>query len=754
MLFDSVVDAIGHTPLVRLRLDAPAGVEVFAKLECQNLFGMKDRVARNIILTAKRTGALSDGAAIVESSSGTMALGVALVGRALGHPVHIVTDPRIDEITLAKLRSLGCEVHIVEAMTGTGWQGARLELLAQLRAELPGAFWPDQYGNPDNPAGYRALAAELLDDLGGFDVLVGSVGSGGSLCGTARQLRTTLPELRVVGVDSVGSVLFGQPDRPGRKQSGLGNSLMPGNLDRRLIDEVHWLNDLEAFTATRDLARDQQIFAGNTSGSVYQLLRHLAARAAPGTKIVGILPDRGDRYTRTIYDDAYWTEHQVDRQVPATAPVTITPSQVAERWSRAEEIERSADRQRLLFVESNTTGTGMLALRLTRDLGLTPVLLTNSPERYPGVADTGCEVVTCDTNSAAALRETVRATWRREEIAGVATTSDFYLPAVAGLTTLLGLPGNSVESMAACRDKALTRARLAQAGVRQPRFAILADPAEVPEAVARIGLPCVVKPADDSGSNNVLLCSTTEQAVAQSRVILAETVNVRGQATAGTVLVEEYLDGPEFSVETFSWAGEVRCVGITQKHLGGPPHFVEHGHVFPAAVPPHVADDLTGAARRAVRAVGLTNGAAHTEVRLTPEGAAVIEVNGRLAGGMIPELVRLSTGINLLEEQVRAALGRPPRLDRAPTRAAAIRFLLVEREGTFSHVSGTEAAQAVEGIRHVTVTARPEQRVEPAKNAYHRLGYVIAEGETPDAAAELCAKAHDELTIVLRERNP
>ncbi|MEV7028249.1 pyridoxal-phosphate dependent enzyme, partial [Kitasatospora sp. NPDC093558] len=444
-------------------------------------------------------------------------------------------------ITLATRRSLGGADHIVEAMTGTGWQGARLELLAQLRAELPGAFWPDQYGNPDNPAGYRALAAELLDDLGEFDVLVGSVGSGGSLCGTARQLRTTLPELRVIGVDSVGSVLFGQPDRPGRKQSGLGNSLMPGNLDRRLIDEVHWLNDLEAFTATRDLAREQQIFAGNTSGSVYRLLRHLAADAAPGTRIVGILPDRGDRYTRTIYDDGYWTENRIDQQATVDAPVTITPDRIAESWSRAEEIERSADRQRLLFVESNTTGTGMLALRLTRDLGLTPVLLTNSPERYPDVAGTGCEVVTCDTNSAAALRETVRAHWRREEIAGVATTSDFYLPAVAGLTTLLGLPGNSVESMTACRDKAVTRARLAEAGVRQPRFAILADPAQVPAAVAGIGLPCVVKPADDSGSNNVLLCTTAEQAVAQSRVILAETVNVRGQATAGTVLVEEYL---------------------------------------------------------------------------------------------------------------------------------------------------------------------------------------------------------------------
>jgi S-sulfo-L-cysteine synthase (3-phospho-L-serine-dependent) len=134
---------------------------------------------------------------------------VALVGTALGHPVHIVTDPRIDRITLAKLRTMGCEVHIVSNMDGHGWQGARLTRLAELMSEHPDAFWPCQYENPDNPAAYRALAGELLADLGHLDILVGSVGSGGSLCGSARALRETLPRLRVVGVDCCGSVLFG-----------------------------------------------------------------------------------------------------------------------------------------------------------------------------------------------------------------------------------------------------------------------------------------------------------------------------------------------------------------------------------------------------------------------------------------------------------------------------------------------------------------------------------------------------------------
>ncbi|MFE9799231.1 PLP-dependent cysteine synthase family protein [Streptomyces goshikiensis] len=332
MSYSDVVDAIGHTPLVRLRI-GNSSAAVYAKLEMQNLFGMKDRVARQIILDARRSGLLTEGAPIIESSSGTMALGVALVGGALGHEVHIVTDPRIDPITLAKLRTLGATVHIVEQRGEGGWQGARLDLLETLMKRLPGAFWPQQYSNPQNPAAYRTLADELLNDLGPIDVLVGSVGSGGSLCGTARALRPVMPGLRVVAVDCVGSMLFGQPDVPARLQSGLGNSLMPANLDHALIDEIHWLNDREAFDAARCLAREQQLFGGNTSGSVYRVLRHLAETAASGTRIVGILPDRGDRYHDTVYGEDCWQAQGLDQLPLRDRPQRVEPGAVVDAWS-------------------------------------------------------------------------------------------------------------------------------------------------------------------------------------------------------------------------------------------------------------------------------------------------------------------------------------------------------------------------------------------------------------------------------------
>lgn len=334
-LHETVIEAIGSTPLLRLRTAPGNGARVYAKLEMQNLYGMKDRVARQVILQARRSGALVAGAPIVESSSGTMALGVALVGAALGHPVHIVTDPRIDPITHAKLTALGARVDVVRAMTSHGWQSARLERLTELMSELPGAFWPRQYSNPDNPAAYETVAAELLADLDGIDVLVGAVGSGGSLCGTSRALRARGMPLHVVGVDSVGSVLFDQPDLPGRLQSGLGNSMHPPNLDRSVIDEVHWLNDREAFESTAELALEQGIFAGNTSGSVYRVLRYLSEQAPAGTRIVGIFPDRGDRYAETAYSADYLAQHHVGELPRSAAPERVEMGTEVSAWSLA-----------------------------------------------------------------------------------------------------------------------------------------------------------------------------------------------------------------------------------------------------------------------------------------------------------------------------------------------------------------------------------------------------------------------------------
>ncbi|MNO86511.1 putative siderophore biosynthesis protein SbnA [compost metagenome] len=335
MLSNTIIDAIGRTPLVKLRLDSKACGEVYAKLEMMNPYGMKDRVGKQMVLEAKRRGVLKDGAPIIESSSGTMALGLAVVGTYLGHEVCIVTDKRTDELTLTKLRALGCRVEVVTEMTHSGWQSARLDRLAQLLAENPDAFCPRQYENKDNPIAYETLAKEVIDDIGPVDILVGSVGSGGSLCGTARALKRWNDKLRVVGVDAVGSVIFDQFDIPGRLQNGLGNSVVPKNVDHQIIDEVHWTNDEEGFAATLKLASEEKIFAGNSAGSVYWVSRWLSTQVESGTKILAIFPDRGDRYYKNVYNPEFRAEKGLQGLTLPIEPAFIEYGVQAKEWSYA-----------------------------------------------------------------------------------------------------------------------------------------------------------------------------------------------------------------------------------------------------------------------------------------------------------------------------------------------------------------------------------------------------------------------------------
>ncbi|WP_158913133.1 cysteine synthase family protein [Caulobacter sp. S45] len=335
MLHETMVEAVGHTPLVKLRCGGGESATVYAKLELQNLFGMKDRVGLQVILDAKADGSLKDGAHIIESSSGTMALGLALVGTYMGHPVHIVTDARTDALTLAKLRAIGSTVEVVREMGPEGWQSTRLGRLAELLDENPEAFCPHQYENPSNPAAYSSAAREIIEDLGRVDVLVASVGSGGSLCGTARALKAANPALRVIAVDAVGSVIFAQPDIPDRLQGGHGNSVVPKNVDLGVIDEIHWMSDAECFQSTLRLALEEKIFAGNSSGCVYKVAEWVARSMGPNQRVVAIFPDRGDRYHHSIFNPDFIQSRNLDRSDLPQTPHQVPYGTVVHQWSRA-----------------------------------------------------------------------------------------------------------------------------------------------------------------------------------------------------------------------------------------------------------------------------------------------------------------------------------------------------------------------------------------------------------------------------------
>ncbi|MEY9887143.1 biotin carboxylase [Catenulispora sp. MAP12-49] len=398
--------------------------------------------------------------------------------------------------------------------------------------------------------------------------------------------------------------------------------------------------------------------------------------------------------------------------------------------------------RKLLFVESNTTGSGMRALVTAAELGFEPVLLTSRPSRYRGLDQTGATVADCQTNDFDALLAASRALGTGSAIAGATTTSEFYLFQAARLAEALGLPGNPPEAVSVCRDKGRTRRLLAAAGVGQPDFELVQALGQLPAALERIGLPAVVKPVDESGSLNVRLCHDEAEATELTMRVLAVQTNTRDQPAAGRVLVEEYVQAPEYSVEMFSVNGVAHALGVTEKTMAPPPFFVEAGHVFPAPLATDVRRLLLAEVAAALSATGIRNGPTHTEVRLHPErGPVVIEINARMAGGMIPELMRLATGADVLRAQIVAASGAKPALPDRASAVAGIRFLLTESEGVLDAVSGVRDAAALEGISEVTVTAQKGTRVRRPQSSYDRLGYVIGTGATPEEVRQRLAAA-------------
>ena len=310
-----------------------------------NLYGaaftlMKLIPARYILRRAAEAGRLDPGTTIVETTSGTFGLALAMQAAQLDRRLVLVSDPVIDERLARRLADLGAEVDRVPASSAAGaggYQAARLARLAQRQAQLPASFCPQQYSNPDNPRSYAVVAELLLEVLGQVDRLVGPVGSGGSMCGTTSYLRSVLPECRAVAVDTHGSVLFGHPDGA-RELRGLGMSLQPANLDHRVFDEVHWVSAAAAYAATRELHRRHALFQGPTSGAAYLVGRWYAA-AEPEAVTVVMLPDEGHRYLDTVYDDRWLAERAAP--VPA-GPVRVgRPTDPGGPWTAYDWARRS-----------------------------------------------------------------------------------------------------------------------------------------------------------------------------------------------------------------------------------------------------------------------------------------------------------------------------------------------------------------------------------------------------------------------------
>jgi cysteine synthase len=349
LVFNNVAELIGNTPLLRISSErAKGGASFWCKLEGYNLFSIKDRSAYYVIRKAREKGELKEGSLIVESSSGAMALGLALAGVVFHHPVVIVSDPGMEPLVRNLLTASGAKVEIVpEPHPELGWQGARLERLQQILAANSGAFWPCQYDNPLQVDSYEVLANELIRQVPKIDALVCSVGTGGHSHGIARRLKRVWPRMKSIAVDSIGSVIFGQPNRS-RLIRGMGNSILPGNVNYDLFDEIHWVAPGEAVAACRELARTCFLSGGWSTGCVYLVGCWIASQMASDQVVVGIFPDRPERYWNSIFDENYCKEHclTMDSCNLPDSPQTITdPSEPINGWTRCLKVLNQSERR-------------------------------------------------------------------------------------------------------------------------------------------------------------------------------------------------------------------------------------------------------------------------------------------------------------------------------------------------------------------------------------------------------------------------
>ncbi|HSV68040.1 MAG TPA: ATP-grasp domain-containing protein [Mycobacteriales bacterium] len=404
------------------------------------------------------------------------------------------------------------------------------------------------------------------------------------------------------------------------------------------------------------------------------------------------------------------------------------------------------------FIESNTSGSGFGALQSARDLGYEVTFVTRDPAYYETperpLADllAGCDrVVIADTNDPDALIVALR---RLPALDGVTSFGEYSVHTAALAARALGLPGPDPAAVARVRDKSAARAAFAAAGLPNPAYAAVGSLDDALAAADRIGYPCVIKPVDRSSSTNVRLVTGPDQLTERYRAMTGATRHRRGWALSSRVLVEEYLVGPEVSVETLACAGETLVLGSTSKSLAGGGAFAEVEHIFPT---PGLAlweeASLEQAAVAGLHAVGLDHGPAHTEVRLTAAGPRLVEINARAGGNRIPDLIRLASGYDLAAAAVQVAVGVPPPWYDGPVRAAGVRFLVAGTPGVLAGLDGLDGLAGHPGVVEAGALAAPGERVRPPVSNGDLVGYVIAVGDHPEPVASLLAELAGQVRV-------
>jgi cystathionine beta-synthase len=308
---ESILDLVGHTPMVRLHKVA-RGVKavILAKLEQLNPGGsVKDRIALTMIEDAERSGLLRPGGTIIEPTSGNTGHGLAMVAAIKGYNMVFVMPDKMSAEKISLLRAYGADVVVCPTNVERESPQSYYSVAERLSHEIPGAFQPNQYFNQRNPeAHYHTTGPEVWEQTEGrVDVFVAGMGTGGTISGVARYLKEKKPSVQIVGADPEGSIYSG-PVRP-YKVEGVGEDFMPGTMDIKLIDQVVQVTDKQSFVAARRLAREEGILVGGSSGMALHAALEVARDRGPDDVIVVLFPDTGRNYLSKFFSDEWMRQN-------------------------------------------------------------------------------------------------------------------------------------------------------------------------------------------------------------------------------------------------------------------------------------------------------------------------------------------------------------------------------------------------------------------------------------------------------------
>lgn len=317
MNYLDILDKVGKTPIVNLISTRIDNVNIYAKLEYYNPTGsVKDRAANYIIHKLLKTGDIDKETALIESSSGNFGIALAAYCKKNDLKFICVIDPNtlpINEIIIKKL-SYNME-KVMETDGSGGYLLNRIKRVKEIKASIPNSYWINQYANPYNAeAYYNTLGNEICDEINPVDYAFVGVSSGGTITGVSRKIKERYPNAKIVAVDMEGSVIFGGPART-RYIPGIGSGMVPEILKRAKIDDVVIVNELETIQSCHELLAKHSLFVGGSSGSVFCAVKKYFKEKVFDRKpnVVIIFPDKGDRYSSTIYNDM-WCSDIIHRQ--------------------------------------------------------------------------------------------------------------------------------------------------------------------------------------------------------------------------------------------------------------------------------------------------------------------------------------------------------------------------------------------------------------------------------------------------------